>query len=457
MAETRRISGLLHLLRSSPVRLAVGLVILFALVNLLSLGLAWLKIRGNVEAQIAANLDQQIAGFRVTRDPRTLATLVEAEAAAVDPANRILVFVSPGGVSYGNAIAEIRGREISLSQREEGRALSKVGYEYRTRAMAQGLLVVAESRRALRETEEIFVAVLIFSILPTVLISLGVGTWIAIASARRVGRIESALRLLEEGNFAARVAEQGRRDDLARIGAGIDRMAQAQEAAISALRQVSADIAHDLKTPIQRISVILADLGERLADGSTEAEMAARAAAEAERAAAVFQSLLLIAQLEGGGGKSQFREVDLAEVLRTMTEIYAPSAEDSGHILVLEDLPDRPVRVHGDRGLIGQLVANLIENGLRHTPPGSRITLALEGTPREALVTVSDTGPGIPEAERAPVFRRLYRLEGSRTTPGNGLGLSLVQAIADLHGAHLSLGDNHPGLRVAIRFVIARP
>ena len=205
MADPGRMSRVPHLLRSSPVRLAVGLVILFSVVNLLSLGLAWLKIRSNVEAQIAANLEQQIAGFRVTRDPRTLATLVEAEAAAIDPANRILVFVAPDGVSHGNARAEIRGREISLAQREAGRPLSPDGYEYRTRAMARGMLIVAESRRALRDTEEIFVAVLIFSILPTVLISLGAGTWLAVASARRVGRIETALRRLEAGDLAMAV------------------------------------------------------------------------------------------------------------------------------------------------------------------------------------------------------------------------------------------------------------
>jgi signal transduction histidine kinase len=109
------------------------------------------------------------------------------------------------------------------------------------------------------------------------------------------------------------------------------------------------------------------------------------------------------------------------------------------------------------RGLIGQPVANLIASGLRHTPPGSRISLALDAPPREALITVGDTGPGLPEAERAPVLRRLCRLERSRTTPAHGLGLSLVQAIADLHGARLSPGDNHPGLRVAIRLAVARP
>lgn len=452
MADPGRMSRVLHLLRSSPVRLAFGLVILFSVVNLLSLGLAWLKIRSNVEAQIAANLDQQIAGFRVTRDPHTLAALVEAEAAAIDPANRILVFVAPDGVSYGNARAEIRGREISLAQRAAGRPLSPEGYEYRTRAMARGMLIVAESRRALRDTEEIFIAVLIFSILPTVLISLGAGTWLAVASARRVGRIETALRRLEAGDLAARVADEGAADDLARIGAGIDRMARAQEGAMSALRQVSADIAHDLKTPIQRISLILAELAARLGEGTAEADLVARAATEADRAAAVFQSLLLIAQIEGGGGKARFGTVDLAEVLRTFAEIYTPAAEDSGHRLILGDLPDMPVRVQGDRGLIGQAVANLIENGLRHTPPGARLSLGLAQTPDGAVITVADDGPGIPEEERGNVLRRLYRLERSRSTPGHGLGLSLVQAIADLHGARLHLDDNHPGLRVEISF-----
>lgn len=452
MVRRSRLSSFLHLLRSTPVRLALGLIAVFATVNFLSLGLAWVQLRSNVEEQIAANLVQQIAGFRVTDDPLTLATLVEAEAAAVDPENRIIVYVAPGGENYGNARVLLRGGEVDLRARENGRALGEDGYIVRTEPMARGVLVVGESRAALIEMKDTFVGLLLMSIIPTLLISLGAGTWMALATARRVRRIELTLAQLTRGDLSARVSEDSGNDDLSRIGFGINRMAAAQDASMSALRQVSTDIAHDLKTPIQRMSVLLADLRNRLTVDSPEADIAERAVNEADHAAAVFQSLLTIAQIEGGGAKARFDQVDIARIMVTFAEIYTPTAEDSGHSLKLESLPGTQIFIRGDKTLLGQMIANLIENALRHTPSGSTITMALAHTPTEVVLSVSDDGPGIPEGERTNVLRRLYRLERSRTTPGNGLGLSLVHAIAELHDARLTLQDNRPGLRVEVRF-----
>lgn len=229
-------------------------------------------------------------------------------------------------------------------------------------------------------------------------------------------------------------------------------MAQAQEQSVAALQQVSADIAHDLKTPIQRIAVLMADLRDRAVDGSPEADLAERAVAESDRAVGVFHSLLQIAQIEGGSPKARFRPVDLAHVIATFADIYGPAAEDGG-LKLMVDLPSgQPVLVQGDKDLLGQVVANLIENALRHTPAGSTIRLALSETGDKATLSVTDNGPGIPQAEHALVLRRLYRLERSRTTPGNGLGLALAAAVADLHDATLVLSDAAPGLAVTLTF-----
>ncbi len=436
--------------RSMPVRLALGLVALFALVSVLSLGAAYVRIRASLAEQIAASVDQQVAGFRVTDDPATLAALVRAEAAAADPAVRIFVFLAPGGHSIGNARAELNGNEVRLSARPGGRPLGEDGYLTRVVPMAGGLLVVGESLRPIRELEATFLRLVTFSLLPTLAISLTAGVLLALRSARRVQRIEATLGRLAEGDLGARVPPAAGDDDLARIGEGINRMAGAQETATAALRQVSADIAHDLKTPVQRIAVLLSDLRDRLPEASAEAELARRAAAEAERAVAVFQALLHIAQIEGGSPRTRFAPVDLIALLRTFAEIYEPAAEDSGQKLDLAPLPEAPVTVSGDRALLGQALANLIENALRHTPAGTRITLSLALEDGRALVSVADDGPGVPAEERDKVLRRLYRLERSRSTPGNGLGLALVAAIADLHGATLTLADNAPGLRVTL-------
>ncbi len=446
------VAGIGRLARSTPVRLAFGLVALFSVVSIVTLGVAYLQIRGNLAEQIAATLDQHVAGFRVSNDAAALAALVAAEAAATDPGKRIFVFIGPDGTSVGNARAELQGADLRLSRLERGSKLAPDGYEHRIVPMAGGLLVAAESLEPLKDLEETFLDLVALSLLPTITLSMAAGVWLAAASARRVGRIETALRRMAEGDLSARVNGPDRGDDLSRIGTGIDRMAAAQQAATAALRQVSADIAHDLKTPVQRLALMLSDLRDRLPEEGPEADLAARAAEEARRAVAVFQSLLQIAQIEGGSPKARFGPVDLAAVVRTFVEIYEPAAEDSGHVLRLSPLPEGPLTVTGDRNLLGQAFANLIENALRHTPPGTRIDVALTRPAGRAVLTVADNGPGIPEGERDKVRRRLYRLERSRTTPGHGLGLSLVEAIAQLHGAELALSDNDPGLRVDLIF-----
>ena len=449
MARGRQVGALWQ---ASPVRMALGLAAGITLVSLLTFSLAYLSLRRDMEANIAANIDQHLAGFRVAATPETLAALVTAEAAGANPADRVFVFLTAGGLSIGNALAEVQGAEVQLFPRDGGRPLGRYGYVSRIVPVAGGLLVVAESRESLSDLETTFLRLGLLNLVPTFLISVGGAVLVSLRSARRVRRIEATLTRLAAGDLTARVAETGRQDDLARIGAGLDRMAAAQEAATAALRQVSADIAHDLKTPVQRISVLLADLRDRLPEDATEAAIADRAVAEAERAAGVFQALLQIAQIEGGAPRQRFGPVDLAAVARIFAEIYEPAAEDSGHVLALTG-GEGPVPVWGDKGLLGQVIANLIENALRHTPPGSRIALALTPLPGGgAELAVSDTGPGIPADERDKVLRRLYRLERSRTTPGNGLGLSLVAAIADLHGARLVMEDAAPGLRVLLRF-----
>lgn len=449
-AETLRRSR--QLLQATPVRLALGLLSLFSLVSVVTLGAAFVQIRGDLSEQITASLDQHVAGFRVTANPATLSALVAAEATAADPEHRIFVFIAPGGTSVGNARAEVRGTQVRLAQRDGGRKLGAEGYRTRVVPMAGGLLIVGESLEPLQDLEETLLDLIAFSLVPTILLSLSAGVWLAAASARRVGRIEAALERMAEGDLSARVQDRDRGDDFSRIGAGIDRMAAAQETATAALRQVSADIAHDLRTPVQRMAVLLADLRDRLPVESPEADLAARAANEADRAVAVFQSLLQIAQIEGGSPKARFAPVDLAAVLGTFVEIYEPAAEDSGHALRLAPLPEGPVVVTGDRALLGRALANLIENALRHTPAGTRIDIALTRQVGRVILTVADDGPGIPEAERDKVRQRLYRLERSRTTPGHGLGLALVDAIAQVHGGELTLSDNAPGLRVQLTF-----
>ncbi|WP_461308356.1 HAMP domain-containing sensor histidine kinase, partial [Albidovulum sp.] len=449
-AATAR-AGARRLWMATPVRLALLLVALFTLVSLATATVAYFQLRSSLTSQIAANLNQQIAGFQVARDPATMAALVRAEARAADPDMRIVAFLLPDGSSVGNAEAGFDGQTLTIRPRTDGPPRTAADYVLLAVPSAGGLLVVGESRAPLSALKATFLRLVGYSLAPTALLSLAAAIWLSRSLASRVAHIERTLDRLTEGDLAARVGAAEGSDDLARIGAGIDRMAQAQQAATSALRQVSADIAHDLKTPVQRIAVLLSDLRGRLAEGGAEADLADRAHVEAERAVAIFQSLLQIAQVEAGAARHRFARVDLAGLLATFAEIYEPAAEEDGHVLRLAPLPPGPVEVSGDETLLGQAIANLIENALRHTPPQSRVDLALTAEDDHAVVTVADNGPGIPEAERDKVVARMYRLERSRTTPGNGLGLALVAAIAELHAGRLELADNHPGLAARLR------
>ena len=159
--------------------------------------------------------------------------------------------------------------------------------------------------------------------------------------------------------------------------------------------------------------------------------------------------------MEGGAAKQHFAPVDLANLAAAFIEIYQPDSEEKGHSLSLDLGDDAPFMVMGEKNLLGQVIANLLENALRHTPHGTSITLGLTRENGRIIFACGDTGAGIPEAEFENVRRRLYRLERSRTTEGNGLGLSLIDAICALHDAPMSLSDNNPGLRVAISFAPA--
>ena len=219
---------------------------------------------------------------------------------------------------------------------------------------------------------------------------------------------------------------------------------------MESVRQVSNDIAHDLRTPLTRLRQRL-ELAQRRARSVEEWRGAAEGCiSDMDAILETFGALLRIAQIESGVPTRRFTKVDLSELLRTVIEVYQPMAEEKEQRLTA-DIASGLI-VWGDRELLTQMVANVIENAMKHSPSGASIGLATSTSPTMIAVAVSDSGPGIPAEERVHVFRRFYRLERSRSTPGSGLGLSLVEAIAALHLAGIELTDNGPGLCVTLRF-----
>jgi signal transduction histidine kinase len=287
----------------------------------------------------------------------------------------------------------------------------------------------------------------------TLLLAFGGGVLISGRLLRRVETISRAAREIMAGNLARRIPVRGTDDEFDHLASSLNAMLERTEALVEAMRQVSNDIAHDLRTPLTRLRQRL-DLAGRKANSVEELRAAlAGSRAEIDAVLETFGALLRIAQIEAGTPRARFAPVDLSELLLSVAELYQPAAEERRQALATD--VEAGLGAEGDRELLAQMLANLVENAVRHAPEGAAITLAAKAAPEGVEIVVADDGPGIPPGERDRVFRRFYRLEASRTSPGNGLGLSLVRAIAGLHGIVIELADNEPGLRV--RLLLSAP
>lgn len=314
-------------------------------------------------------------------------------------------------------------------------------------------MIVAQTREQIIEMGEIMLSVVLIGLLPTLLFASVAGAFVARKARRKIAGIQTTLVALTGGQMAARVPVAATAtDDLSDISKAVNTMATSQEALMASMRQVSADIAHDLKTPIQRVAVILDQISATtdLSDGQDV--LLGQARDETDRIVKTFQALLQPAQIEGGAVRDRLAPTDLQRVTSDVFEFLEVEAESLGYTLDLQMSGDGPYVVKGDRHLLSQVIGNLIQNALRHTPVGSHVVVALAKSAGRITLCVADNGAGIPADQRDKVLQRLYRMEKSRTTDGNGLGLSLVVAICALHDAELTLWDNKPGLRVTVAF-----
>ncbi|QQS10689.1 MAG: HAMP domain-containing histidine kinase [Rhodospirillales bacterium] len=262
---------------------------------------------------------------------------------------------------------------------------------------------------------------------------------------RRVAGVAATADGIMAGDLAVRVPRDGSGDAFDALAATLNTMLDRIQQLMEAMRQVSNDVAHDLRTPLAALRGRL----ERLADGGEAGasnDGLRDALADIDGILGTFESLLRIAAIDAGTRRTAFADVDVAGILRGVAEIYEPLAEAAGRVLAVDAPPVLTLR--GDRQLLAQALANLLDNALKHG--AGPIALSADADASTVTLSVSDRGAGIPPDERPRVVERFYRREAARATPGSGLGLSLVAAIARLHGGRLSLEDNAPGLRARL-------
>ncbi len=267
---------------------------------------------------------------------------------------------------------------------------------------------------------------------------------------RTLANVSATASAIAAGDFTQRVRLSGRGDEFDQLAEVINDMLDRIGRLMDGVRQVSNAIAHDLRTPITRARTRLEDALLHADNPCTLRAAIERATQDLDGIVGVFQALLRIAEIEAGSRRSSFHRLDAAPLLASVAELYEAVAEERGVTLDVS-LPDS-LPAYGDDAMIQQAVANLVDNAVKFSPAGGRVTVQAAAMPHGFRVTVSDQGPGIPDADRAKATERFYRGEAARNTPGSGLGLALVQAVAQLHGGELELADNQPGVRATMTF-----
>jgi signal transduction histidine kinase len=309
-------------------------------------------------------------------------------------------------------------------------------------------IAVAADPEQVDEVKEVILDGFLSAFGAVLVLGIAGGIALSVMLLKRVEAIRRTAEAIIAGDLAQRIPLRGGGDDFDRLSQILNRMLDRIEELMGSLREVSANIAHDLKTPLAR-------LRQRLEAAAGEPESVRKGSLQSAIALvddilATFSALLRIAQIEAGNRRAGFGQINLSELFTAVTEAFAPATEDAGKMLTTDIEPD--IKVTGDRDLLTQMLANLLDNAIRHTGSSTAIRAGLRADEAGIVGFVEDDGPGVPASERERIFHRFHRLPHSRDVPGSGLGLSLVKAVADLHHATLTVDDAAPGLRIALHF-----
>ena len=451
------------LIRTTAFRLTLVYLFLFALFAASLLGyFAW-NTRRLITEQITTTVNaeaSEINEIYLRRGLRGLAFTIGNR--ALRPGANLYLITTPTGVALGGNVgslspgvmattgwSETSYRRLDEGDNAEHRALVKVT------ELSNGFrLLIGRDLDERRRLFGIVAKAAQWSFLVVIVLGIGGGIFVSRRVLQRIDAMTGTTQRIMAGDLSGRLPVGRSGDELDRLASNLNAMLERIEALMIGLKEVSDNIAHDLKTPLTRLRN---RAEEALARSGSEADYRAaleRTIEESDGLIRTFNALLMIARAESGQARGDMDDFDAADVANGIHELYEPLAEDDGMTLTVKVTS---AQIHGNRELISQALANLVENAIKYGKPSAaaqplgikaarEIVIEAHREGDSVLLSVTDHGPGIPEADRKHAIERFVRLEASRTLPGSGLGLSLASAVATLHGGELRLGDAHPGL-----------
>jgi signal transduction histidine kinase len=456
------VTALGKLFRTTAFRLTLVYLLLFVFFAFTLLGyFAW-NTRRLVTEQISQTVNAEtteLVGRFETDGLRGLVTAIENR--ALRPGSNLYLVATPAGQGVAGNVgslepgilgnigwAETKYRRLEEQDLANHRALVRVS------PLPGGFrLLVGRDLEERRRVFGVVASAAQWSFLVVIVLGLGGGLFVARRVLTRIDAMTGTTQRIMAGDLSERLPVGRSGDELDRLAGNLNAMLERIEALMLGLKEVSDNIAHDLKTPLTRLRN---RAEEALTKSGSEADYRTaleRTIEESDGLIRTFNALLMIARAESGQARGDMTDFDGADVARDIHELYEPLAEDKGLVLSVEA---ETAPLHGNRELISQAVANLVENAIKYGQPAegsggsANVTISAKAEGKEVLLSVADRGPGIPEVDRTRAVERFVRLEASRTLPGSGLGLSLASAVATLHGGELRLSDNSPGLRATL-------
>jgi signal transduction histidine kinase len=450
-----------RLLRTQAFRIVLIYVLLFAVSVSALLFFTYWNTRRTLDAQTDQIIEAEITGLSEQYQRLGLHGLGESVMSRslhggqalyllTDSSHRVLagnldiwpaITVSPGNFVEFDYERRVNG--VPETRRARGRL-------FRLPQSGDFYLLVAQDVHDRDLTQRMFTTTLPWTVGLILVLGLLGGALMSRNMLRKLDAINRASNEIMAGNLTRRVPVSGASDEFDILAENLNRMLDRIERLLKGLREVTDSVAHDLRTPLNRLRQRLEQSQARLAAAGSDTGEIERAIADTDQLIGTFNALLLIAETDAGAARGSMAPLDLASVASDVSELYEPLAEERNITLTLT-MASVPA-IEGNRSLVAQALANLVDNAIKYTPPGGRVSVSISQNFNGIDMSVADSGPGIPPEDRARVVERFVRLEASRNSPGTGLGLSLVAAVAHFHNAQLLLEDNAPGLKAILRF-----